>query len=57
MLETQACQRARLPGMGQESVISRSLRDLDNSDLIPLMRNRISELNQRLLFSQCGGRL
>ena len=25
MLETQACQRARLPGMGQESVVSRSL--------------------------------
>lgn len=55
MLEIQACQRARLPGMGQESVVPRSLRDLDNSDLIPLMRNRISELNQRLLFSQCGG--
>lgn len=43
MLETQACQGLEHLRMGQESVVPRSLHDLDNSDLIPLMRNRISD--------------
>ena len=34
MLQTQVCRRAKLPGMGRESVVSNTLCDLDNSDLI-----------------------
>lgn len=57
MLQTQACRRAKLPGMGRESVVPNTLCDLDNSDRILRMRNLVSELNQRLLFSRCGGGL
>lgn len=42
--------RAKLPGMGQESVVLDVFCDLDNSDQIRFMRNLISRLEAAVLI-------